>query len=536
MRRKLRVLAVLYALVFATVVLRAASTYYVATTGTNTNCTAALNSGTPAQTMTFAWGCLTAGDTLMVANGSYGTASPPEGTSGTAGNPITVQATNDGGVTFTGGLTIQRSSYLTFIGMTVTNSGAAINISSHNSLGNSSQHLTFQRFGVGCADDTSDDACVAIGDGTHHMLWEDFWVWGGGRYSMVCYGGNGGHDTPNPGCDNNTFRRGVLRQGPNSDTGNPQATFALYYASNNIVENVISLDSQHNTTESTSDFYLTQHEASGGSNTTGFGAPVHTDSNKYYGIIIINTSGGDGCWRLDIDNSGVANSNEVHNAVCWNTPTWGLLLTNSGASASGNIIDHATVYSAGDSGYENASTSTQLNNSLLIANGGFGANQEGSGSTGAHDYNDYFGNTSGARNGVTAETHTSTTCNPAQLYPLRVEAGNCAAGAAADGSNIGATIEKRYQDGTLTGTDLWPWPNETRIRTELCGSNAGHTFGLCAGAKTLSQYIWEFAGNACPPGKCSAAPASGTPGRRMRMRMRGDLALAFWPRPLSVEP
>lgn len=474
-------------------------THFLATTGSDANtCTAAQSAATPKATFASMWPCLVAGNVLQVANGTYTAGSPPQGTAGSAGSPIVVQAQNDGGVLITGGLLIRRSSYLTFIGLHVQAADDVIFVDSHNSLGNSSHHLTFQRIGWECTTTGStDEPCFAMGDGTHHVLVEDSWGWGAGRYTISCYGGNGGNDTPNLTCDNNTFRRLVLRQGPNTNLngGNPQACHTLYYASNNIVENVICLDSTHAGGSSTSDFYLTQHDD------VAFGASTHTDNNKYYGLISINNTGGSACWWIDIDQGGIASNNEVHHLVCWDptsNPGWGTLVTCSSSTANGNIVDHATIYSVTNSGWENACGSTQISNSLLISNGDYGTLQEGTGSTGTHDYNFYFGNGSGARNNVTTETHTSTTCNPAFVYPLRVEVGNCARGAAADGSSIGANLEKRYQDGTVTATDLWPWPYETRIKTEMCGSGPGHTVGWCAGSKTLTKYVWEFTGGTSP--------------------------------------
>jgi hypothetical protein len=57
-----------------------------------------------------------------------------------------------------------------------------------------------------------------------------------------------------------------------------------------------------------------------------------------------------------------------------------------------------------------------------------------------------------------------------------------------------------------TGTSLWPWPNEARIKQEMC-ANAGITRGFCADTTSLTHYIWNYLGNGCPV--CSLSP--GTP-------------------------
>src|SRR5205085_856804 len=51
-----------------------------------------------------------------------------------------------------------------------------------------------------------------------------------------------------------------------------------------------------------------------------------------------------------------------------------------------------------------------------------------------------------------------------------------------------------YVNRTLTTTQLWPWPNEARIKSEMC---SGTTRGFCS-SPSLTQYIWEAAGNPMP--------------------------------------
>jgi hypothetical protein len=98
-----------------------------------------------------------------------------------------------------------------------------------------------------------------MGDGTNNVTLEDSWGFGGGRYTVLCYGGPGG-SPKNLTCDGNTFRRLVLRMGPaKSSGGNPQASLALYYASNNLVEDVIAVDGLAASDTSNSAFYITGH-------------------------------------------------------------------------------------------------------------------------------------------------------------------------------------------------------------------------------------------------------------------------------------
>ena len=58
---------------------------------------------------------------------------------------------------------------------------------------------------------------------------------------------------------------------------------------------------------------------------------------------------------------------------------------------------------------------------------------------------------------------------------------------------------------------LWPWPNEQLIKEDLCLDQPGDGFcskgvGLYGGPVTLTSYIWEMLGNACPVEICNAEP------------------------------
>jgi hypothetical protein len=100
------------------------------------------------------------------------------------------------------------------------------------------------------------------------------------------------------------------------------------------------------------------------------------------------------------------------------------------------------------------------------------------------------------------------------LYPLQVE-DNSNVSMAIDEVAVGANITKRQGvDGAIFGDDnyntlsevqLWPWPNEARIKQEMC-TDAGVIRGFCSTATqinsettvTLTSYIWEFLGNQIP--------------------------------------
>src|SRR5262249_28985979 len=74
-------------------VLAHGATYYVATTGSDSNsCSSARSPSTPKRSMNAGAGCLEAGDTLMVHAGTYAECVSDVIPNGTAGAPITVQA------------------------------------------------------------------------------------------------------------------------------------------------------------------------------------------------------------------------------------------------------------------------------------------------------------------------------------------------------------------------------------------------------------------------------------------------------------
>jgi hypothetical protein len=345
--------------------------------------------------------------------------------------------------------------------------------------------LTFQQLGFTCTDVSgNDDPCFAIGDGAHHVVVEDSWGWGGGRYTISCYGGPGGNPA-NLGCDNNTFRRLVLRMGPStSSSDNPQASLALYYASNNIVENVIAIDGKANSNSSNSAFYITGHAP-----------PPHADNNKFYGDIALNNLG----LGLYLDCPGaVCNGTEVYNSVFWASGAQGVAFSGgsgSGDSCSPEIFDHNTIGTAKGTAFSLYACYNQtLTNNVFYSNQGFGVDKSSSsGSITTNHHNGYFGNTSGARQSLSAGSG-DLTSDPGFKYITRIEAGSPYKNTGSSG-DIGATVINRYQDGTLTGTALWPWSNEARIKTEMC---SGVSTGWCGTSKTLTQYIWGYLGNASP--------------------------------------
>jgi hypothetical protein len=469
-----------------------ATTYYLAGTGADSNsCASAQMATAPKATFASAWGCLNAGDTLIVQNGTYTNASPPSGKQGTASAPITLQAAVDGGSVISGTLSLVNVAYLNFTGFKVTSPNASVYARSAGR-GLVTHHVAFRRCGFQTTT-TAEDGGVDFSDGTHHMLIEDSWAWGGGRYTISCYGGPGG-SPPNLGCDYNTYRRIVIRMGPASSAGgNPEASLALYYASNNIVENVIAVDGVQDSDSSNAAFYLTAH-----------GEPPQVSGNKFYGVIAMNNRG-EG-WYLD--HNGTGGENELRNSILWKNGGGAISLYASMPNqCANNIIDHVTAGGTGNGSdaYWNGCNGTTVNSSIFMNAVSYGMKQSpGGGSTGVHNYNLMWSNTAGDYDNISSGTK-DILANPQLKYLTRVEAVTPCSSAGEGGTNCGADVTFRYQDGAPTATPLWPWPNEARIYKDMC-TDARVTTGFCS-AGSITAYIWTALGNPVP----SSIPVGTTP-------------------------
>ena len=111
------------------------------------------------------------------------------------------------------------------------------------------------------------------------------------------------------------------------------------------------------------------------------------------------------------------------------------------------------------------------------------------------------GNISGGTGRVTYSPFTS-----GMLYLTRIEVGSPLKTAGSGGGQIGAQIVNRIGgSGTLqgesgwntdTGAALWPFPNDARIKKEMC-ADAGITRGFCA-STSLTGYIMNYLGNGNP--------------------------------------
>jgi hypothetical protein len=507
-RYKLNLVMLLSGLLVFLVVAAASHTYYVATNGGNGNSGA---SAAPFATFAKAFSVMSAGDTLLLKDGIY-SERLVDMPSGTDGHYTNIKAEHNFRVTVRAGnaLLIYKKSYVRIEGIkfdgNLTNGDCADL--------EESDHLKIIRCSFTGSEAVYYNNVVTfcITANCSYILVEDCWAFGTGRYKFLSFTSN-----------NVIFRRCVARHDYHPIT--QCANFHRYSSTNVEFQNCLAINSG-------------LHDQSNGHLYAGIFNDNHdpnTDNTgKNLGCIMLNLH--DGCPIYDIRIWG---TRTVENCVIWDC--------NNGMDFS-NYKDGVTPFSPSNA-YVNHCTIGGLIGTSSDWSGGygifdemapFGAPMEVSSVKNSiitqasdalnaiktSDYNCFYGNATNYTN-APAGPHDNT-INPGLLYITRAAAG---AGNASDSGYRGATIEKRYgvdeslwgEAGyeTLTGVNLWPWPNEAEIKADMSSWNAqltdhGYTSvgvlgtrGFCApgnglygGPMTLTSYIWEYLGNPCPPEIC----------------------------------
>ncbi len=475
-----------------------AATYYLSSTvgadsGSGT-------SGAPWLTFSHALSTMTPGDTLIVKDGTYNQSINPS-KSGTAGNPITIKAENAGQVTIDmqgsgSGINIENKAYLTIEGFLVINPGgvSAINIGGHSGpdWSDRTNNIIVRNTGARGGEKDSNTHVWSIGR-IKDSLFEDVWGWGDGRYIMNVFGS-----------DNVTVRRAVFRwdrwDGLDYKPNDPKFNMAVYNTHNSTFENILLFDAGDK-----------NHGAINvPGNPTGDAAP-HTSSsyNRFLGSVLLNNAG----TGVNMESGGGLNiGNRFIDIVSWGNGNSGLGVNKK---AKDTHVEHVTLGENTRHGTwfnpNNEVTGSVVRNSLIYSNGLIGQNGNST-----DDYNNVYGN--GTNYNGSPGSH-DISADPALKYILRLEDNSPGKGLADDGGDMGATVVKRYVDGTLTSADLWPWPNESLIKEQMCGAgyltsigrSGSNTPDWCQSGKTLTAYIWEYLGNAMPGGMYTdATPPTGT--------------------------
>ena len=368
--------------------------------------------------------------------------------------------------------------------------------------------------------DTSFTGSFSIGTGDHHNgnthnLIEDVWIsTNNRRVAAINYRAH-----------NNVWRRVIVRSDgcdlagcESAPKADPSVGITVYDSQDISMQNVIVIDRLLRADEPYGDFATAQHTED---------TRYALGRNEWLGSISVNsqdaalhfeadnvTSGGNNIWTIKnfvaIGNSegGINLGNKPYNYDSVGKPP--SLIENS------TLILTSAVANASPLRVNTGQTSVIARNTVAIGGTRTGFNMTGSSVEDSAGYNP----------GATEGNFDIATCiqncidlanNPltdgSLLYPLRVESGSNLDNAIA-GKKIGASVLNRYGvDGTTFGdtdantlstTSLWPWPNEDRIKKEMC-VDAGITRGFCAsgtrrngGPITLTSYIWEHLGNAMP--------------------------------------
>ncbi|MFA4831514.1 MAG: right-handed parallel beta-helix repeat-containing protein [Patescibacteria group bacterium] len=491
--KKLIIFSIIFFGVFGLAGRLRATTYYVAPfpVGNDTNSGISLF---PWATFTKAFSMMSAGDTLYLKDGVYNqqmTGIP----SGTAGNYTKIYALNDHmaeidgqgtipSLGWQGLLYISGKSYIEIRGLKIHGSSYSNSVC----LIENSNHITLRVTGCWEAGAYKHDLPVTIsGITTNNILLEDVWAFGKGRYAVMVFQAG----------DNVVLRRVVTRFDSGSYAGEPNAGVSIYSTSNAIVENNITLD--HNGQNIQGDhngFYLPNNN-------------YPSNNNKFYGNIALNLPKAITDIQIGANGFGTdgpsSKNNIFINNVAVNTQN-GIIIGGSGPDNS--LIQNNTFFGNYNHGVWNggAATATTLKNTLLDNNAGYGGY---SGGEVTATYNGTYQNTLGAYSGMTCGTGCITT-SPHLLYLTRIEMTSPYKGAGESGADIGANVVKRYQDGVLTATDLWPWPYESWIKQDMC-TTVGVTRGFCS-SSSLTNYAWNYLGNGNPYSSSDTTPPAAPTG------------------------
>lgn len=482
------------------------ATYYLSVSGSNS--ANGTSPGTPWKTFQKAFTTMAGGDELILLDGTYseaagtgyisylgtGSGQPPSGTGRTGFT--TVRALNPGKVTVVGELFIGRStrkdSYIKIQGITFEGGGQLYN-TSYNYIKDCGFHDTSNGesvFGIGTNDHTN---------GNSFNLIEDVWIWGNTRLIAANYM-----------ADYNVWRRVVVRgdgcsTANCSGSGNPNVGFTVYNSINVSVQNMLIVD---------------RILVGTGNNYANFASAQHSPGSslgpaEWLGCISLKSP--DSGWYLEADSAN-PNAVKIVNSIAWDSAGGGF---NFSMTTSGLIVENSTAgVSRSGSGFRIVKfTSGTVRNNISYESSLWGFN-----SIVMPTYTDTYLASGGLYNQTTPSVGVRTTNpladgTPASIkYLPRIETGSALNGTGYAGGNYGASVLFRYgSDGaffaetgynTLSSTDLWPWPNEARIKTEMSASS---TRGFCAPGNnpatgnpiTLTSYVWEYLGNPIPSGVLS---------------------------------
>lgn len=393
-----------------------------------------------------------------------------------------VRALHPGKVLVKAPLTVGRSfrkdSYIRIEGISFDGGGSLYN-TSHITIKNCGFHGTF---GIGTNDHDH---------GNDHNLIEDVWIWASGERIIAI----------NYRARFNVWRRVIVRgdgcgKSQCRGGGNPNVGITVYDSSNVSLQNVIVVDRiLAEGDEPYADFAVAQHSP---------GAHFFGQS-EWLGTLSLRAP--DTGYYMEPDIGGTVDPTiKIKNAIAWDSAFLGMNLARAGTN---NLIENVTIKALGGDGIRVAPALTTgvLRNALVVDSGRTGINSKYPSS-----HTDVFG----SRDSAYRQSNCTSSCYssnpradgtpPSLKYLIRIEPGAFLSRRGHNQEDIGANILYRYgidgshygDDGynSLTSVPLWPWPNEARIKDEMCGG-AGVNRGFCK-SRSLSHYVWEYLGNPMP--------------------------------------
>lgn len=317
-------------------------------------------------------------------------------------------------------------------------------------------------------------------DTTSDILLEDNWFHGpGGRYNLLVYNSS-----------RVVVRRAVIRHDggwTDNGTGDPEAGLNFYNTQDSAAQNVLVLDSNLTYVTWATSFYAVKNSSSA----------IPNQNNVWEGCIAL-ASANTG-FRNDTQ-SGIGNM--IKDSVFWDTSNGGISLGQGGFT--NFTINRVTI------GQSKVPLSGDYKGGIGKFGGGPATitnviirNMQGDFNGVSATYFDSF------QNGSASSGTGRVTYDPfanGLSFLIRIEAGTPLKTAGAGGGQMGAQIVDRIgSPGTLsgeagwnvsTGTVLWPYPNEMRIKKEMC-ADANVTRGFC-GDTSLTNYIMNYLGRGNP--------------------------------------
>ena len=479
-------------LLFATPNDALCATYYVSLTGNDTN--NGLTKAFSWKTFAHAFGVISPGDTLIIANGTYHEQISPT-VSGSSGNPITIRAETVGGVVidmqtdgpaiYINSTTSKTISHITIEGLIARGHGesAAIRVGSSDSVSESqmTNNIIIRKTGAFGSANLRNSSIFGIGNNTRDSLFEDIWSYGYGRIALIAFGSL-----------RITIRRAVLRHdywdGSEYKPNDPRISFSGYNTRDSIFENIIALDSAPTPIGRGGD--------RAGMAAAGNETPAIVSSsrnNKYLGLISLNNIGN----GFEADGGSGNTNKEIYfkDIISWDNTGVGFNLQANDDGC--NIINSSFGVNGGiglriDPYPRDPITNAVIRNCFSYNNTGKGYYY------GINQVSQFLNNTGVGNDGNNFEPQYAPTLRylvkPDQIVS----------------HERGATVTHRYINGVLTNETLWPWPHEDLIKSWMCNPQdlqATHRIaqngekwapGLCESGKTLTRYIWEYLGHPIP--------------------------------------